>query len=88
MAVDKKLLDILCCPISKAPLRPLKRAELNRLNEHIAAGKVTQADGQTVQAALSEGLITEGAERIYPVEDGIPVMLEERSIAAGVLERE
>ncbi|MCH8503411.1 MAG: Trm112 family protein [Ectothiorhodospiraceae bacterium] len=78
MAVDKKLLEILCCPVSKAPVRSLNRGELTRLNQRIETGGVTQANGETVNEALSEGLITENGERIYPVEDGIPVMLEER----------
>jgi uncharacterized protein YbaR (Trm112 family) len=36
--MDRKLLDILCCPASKQPLALLNKAELRSLNEAIAAG--------------------------------------------------
>lgn len=80
MALDRKLLDLLCCPISKMPLRPLKREELRRINEEIAQGHLRYLDNSAVEAELEEGLITENAERVYRVDDGIPIMLEERAI--------
>lgn len=86
MALDRKLLDILCCPVTRVPVRPMARSELARLNAAIKEGRVTQADGETVSNPLKEALITENGERIYPVDDGIPVMLEERSIAAKTLD--
>ncbi|MDN5850627.1 MAG: Trm112 family protein [Nitrococcus sp.] len=78
--MDRKLLDVLCCPISKIPVRPLKREELRRINEAIAAGELRYLDNSAVEAELEEGLITENAERAYRVDDGIPIMLEERAI--------
>ncbi|EAR23587.1 Trm112 family protein [Nitrococcus mobilis] len=81
MALDRKLLDILCCPISKIPIRPLKRDELQRINEAIANGHLRYLDNSTVEAELDEGLITDNAERVYRVDDGIPIMLEERAIS-------
>lgn len=80
MALDRKLLDVLCCPISKIPVRPLKREELRRINEAIAAGELRYLDNSAVEAELEEGLITDNAERAYRVDDGIPIMLEERAI--------
>ena len=38
--MDKRLLDILCCPVSKTPVRPLSKHELDALNDAIAAGKL------------------------------------------------
>ncbi len=81
MAVDRKLLEILCCPITHQRVEPLTRDRLKALNRHIEAGDVTFADGSQVEKPLREALITENGERIYPVEDGIPVMLEERCIS-------
>lgn len=80
MALDRKLLDLLCCPISKMPVRPLKREELRRINEEIAQGHLRYLDNNAVEAELEEGLITDNAERVYRVDDGIPIMLEERAI--------
>ena len=36
--MDKRLLDILCCPVSKTPVRQLARGELEAINTAIAAG--------------------------------------------------
>lgn len=87
MAIDRKLLDVLCCPVTKQPVRTLGRPELKSLNERIAAGGVSYQDDTPVETPLEEGLITVNEERVYRVDDGIPVMLEERAInlrAAGL----
>jgi uncharacterized protein len=78
--MDKRLLDILCCPVSKVPVRPLTRNELEALNSAISAGQVQTVASVAVREALSEGLITTDRKVIYRVEDGIPVMLPEEGI--------
>ena len=87
MAIDRKLLDVLCCPVTKQPVRMLKRNELRELNDRITEGGVRYQDDTAVDTPLEEGLITANEERVYRVDDGIPVMLEERAInlrAAGL----
>lgn len=78
--MDKRLLDILCCPVSKTPVRPLTSTELGAVNKAIDAGQALNVAGTTVQTRLSEGLITVDGKVIYRVEDGIPVMLPEEGI--------
>ena len=78
--MDKRLLDLLVCPVSKAPLRPLSAGELSAVNRAIAAGNVTTVTGAAVTAPLAAGLITRDGRVIYPVVDDIPVMLSEASI--------
>ncbi|GFZ94141.1 Trm112 family protein [Dyella caseinilytica] len=78
--MDKRLLDILCCPVSKTPVRPLTSSELSTVNQAIDAGQVLNVAGATVQARLSEGLITVDRKVIYRIEDSIPVMLPEEGI--------
>lgn len=80
LPMDKRLLDILCCPVSKVPVRPLQRTELEALNKAIAAGQVQTVAGVAVGTPLSEGLVTTDRKVIYRVEDGIPVMLPEEGI--------
>lgn len=60
----------------------LPSAKLRAMNEAIRTGGVKFADGSPVEAEISEALITANGATIYPVEDGVPLMLEDRSIAA------
>lgn len=82
MAVDRKLLEILCCPVTKIPVEPLPRDRLDALNALVEQGQAFYQDGTPVTGPVTEALITENGERIYLVEDGIPVMLEERALTA------
>jgi uncharacterized protein YbaR (Trm112 family) len=79
--MDKRLLDILCCPATKVPVRPLARNELDTLNREIAGGKVQNTSAEAVASALQAGLITTDGKLIYRVEDDIPVMLADEAIA-------
>ena len=78
--MDKRLLDILCCPVSKTPVRLLGKAELEALNQAIAAGQVNTVAGTAVRERVDSALITTDHKVIYRVDDGIPVMLPEEGI--------
>ncbi|PWK92191.1 Trm112 family protein [Fulvimonas soli] len=78
--MDKRLLDILCCPVSKTPVRLLGKNELDALNAAIDRGQVATVAGATVERRLAEGLITVDGKVIYRIDDGIPVMLPEEGI--------
>ena len=78
--MDKRLLTILRCPVTHKGLSVLKRDELAKLNEAIAAGKVKTLDGVPLEAPLAEALVTDDGKRLYPVNEGIPVLLESESV--------
>ncbi|MCP1374113.1 Trm112 family protein [Dyella lutea] len=78
--MDKRLLDILCCPVSKTPIRPATRSELDSINRTVAAGQLVTVAGAPVTARVAEALITVDRKVVYRVEDGIPVMLPEEGI--------
>ncbi|MGR4874939.1 Trm112 family protein [Pseudoxanthomonas sp. LARHCG66] len=79
--MDRKLLDLLCCPATRQPLAVLDARGLEALNRAISAGQVKRAD-DTVQAEpLREALVTHDRKTVYRVEDGIPVLLAEEAIA-------
>jgi len=80
MPIDGKLLEILCCPVSKTPLTRLPSARLAKLNEAISAGTVQYVRGEAVEQPLREALITEDSNVVYPVIDEIPILLEEKGI--------
>ena len=82
MSVDKHLLEILVCPVTKTPVKLLAKDKLAILNREVDKGAVTYADGSPVDGQLEEALITEDGRMLYRVSDGIPVMLEEQGIFA------
>jgi uncharacterized protein YbaR (Trm112 family) len=84
--MDKRLLDILCCPVTKSPLRPLSRAQLDVLNRAIDSGSVRTINNLAVSVPLQAGLITVDGKVIYRIEDDIPVMLADESIGTTQLE--
>ena len=81
MTMDRKLLDILCCPATKQPLALLNKGELDALNAAIAAGGLLRIDGSTQVEPVREGLITRDHQTIYRIDDGIPVLLHDEGIA-------
>lgn len=79
--MDRKLLDILCCPTSRQPLGLLESRGLEALNTAIGAGGIKRADDSVQGAAVREALITRDRKTVYRVDDGIPVLLAEEAIA-------
>ena len=75
MPVDGKLLEILCCPVSKTPLTILDPEKLDKLNLAIAGNEALYIGGEKVIEPLQEGLITQDGKVIYPVQDDIPILL-------------
>ena len=80
--MDKKLLSILCCPVTHRDLALVRPDALAKLNSAIGDGKVSNRDGTVLTDALDEALITNDGKLVYPVADGIPVLLEGESILA------
>ena len=80
MAVDGKLLEILCCPVSKVPLNRLEPSRLEALNQSISNGSVQFVRGEKVTEPIKEALITEDGKVIYPVVNDIPLLLEDNGI--------
>jgi uncharacterized protein YbaR (Trm112 family) len=85
MPVSKDLVDILCCPLTKVPVRLMNAGELAKLNAAIQAGSLAQVDGAKVTEAMEEALITEDGARIYKVKESIPIMLKDQAIDAAQL---
>ena len=78
--MDKRLLDIICCPLTKLPLELLDDEKLAELNSAISSGTVKNRGGQDLTEPLRQALITRDSRLVYPVRDTIPILLEEESI--------
>ncbi|TMA30223.1 MAG: hypothetical protein E6J87_18750 [Deltaproteobacteria bacterium] len=80
MAVSSELLEILVCPETKQPIALAGPDVLARINAEIDAGRLRNRGGEAVKTRISEGLIRQDGRVLYPVDDGIPVMLIDESI--------
>jgi uncharacterized protein YbaR (Trm112 family) len=78
--MDSRLLEILCCPITRRPLACLDANTLTLINTAIAGGKVCNHGGASLDKPLSAALVTPEGDLVYPVRDDVPVLLEEECI--------
>lgn len=79
--MDKKLLAILCCPVTHKGLALARGDVLGSINRAIEAGTLVNRDGTALSQQLAEALVTDDGKTMYPVNDGIPVLLEGESVA-------
>jgi uncharacterized protein YbaR (Trm112 family) len=80
MSVSPDLLEILVCPETKQPVALAPAAILEKLRREVEGGRLRNRGGQPVTKPISEGLVREDGKVLYPIDDGIPVMLIEESI--------
>lgn len=80
MSLDRRLLDLLCCPVSKLPLSLIDNAAVARLQVAAKAGLLRGRDGATVADAPVAALLEARSGWYYPIEDDIPVLLPESAL--------
>jgi uncharacterized protein YbaR (Trm112 family) len=66
--MDVALLEIICCPLTHQALRLADKVELIRACEKASR-------------EISEGLIREDGKVLYPISDGIPLLVPEEGIS-------
>ena len=79
--MDKKLLAILCCPVTHKGLSLARNDLLGSINRAIEARELINRDGRVLEASLAEALVTDDGKTMYPVDAGIPVLLEGESVS-------
>ena len=79
--VDKDLLELIACPQNHQELREAPGEVLERLNARIAQGALSNQGGTKLSAPLSEGLLRADDKVLYPIVEGIPMLLAEEAIA-------
>ncbi len=85
MTLDPELLAILVCPETKQPLSVADADLLDRVNAAVAGGGATTRGGEEIGEPVTEGLLRDDGQVLYPVRQGIPIMLIDESIEVGGL---
>ncbi len=77
---DKKNKPILVCPADHTPLKNADEKLVAKVNRAIAGGEVVNRAGRPVEQPIDGGLLREDGVFLYPVLDGIPVLLPDEAI--------
>jgi len=86
--VSKELLDILVCPERRTPLFLADERILAAVNRAVAEGRLKNRAGDRVEKPLEAGLVRDDRAVLYPVIDGIPIMLIDEAIPLDQVEIE
>lgn len=78
--IDPGFLAMLVCPTTHQPLREATAAEVARVNAAIQGGKAKNRAGAAVAAPVTAGLATADGAFLYPIQDGIPILLTAEAI--------
>ena len=81
--IDKELLQILACPEDKTPVHMAEQTIIDQINGRIEKGEIKNRGGEAVENPLDGGLIREDGAFLYPIDDGIPIMLIDEAIPLG-----
>ena len=82
--IHPELLEILCCPETRQPVRVASAELVESVNRAIRDRRLEAPAGGSKAEALDGGLIREDGKFLYPVRNGIPIMLIEERIAIPV----
>jgi len=80
MAISERLLNFLVCPETKLKLSFAENRILEQVNAKIKSHALLNRGGISVSEPLNAGLIREDKKLLFPIREGIPVMLMEEAI--------
>jgi uncharacterized protein YbaR (Trm112 family) len=78
--MEKELPVSFVCPVDRTPLSRADGRLVTRVNRAIAAGRVTNRAGRLVDQPIDGGLLRGDKALLYPILDGIPILLGDEAI--------
>jgi uncharacterized protein len=79
--INKELLAILVCPLDRSPLSAADEQTIARVNRAIAAVRIKNRAGRAVEHAIADGLVRADKTLLYPVHNGIPLLVPDEAIS-------
>jgi ubiquinone/menaquinone biosynthesis C-methylase UbiE/uncharacterized protein YbaR (Trm112 family) len=78
--MNTEWISILKCPITDTDLRLLNEKEITDINDKAGNEQLWQVDGQAVTASIQTGLISSDGNYLYPILNGIAILLKDLAI--------
>jgi uncharacterized protein YbaR (Trm112 family) len=78
--IHTELLKMLQCPEDRSALAEADAGQVAKLNDAVKANRLRNRGGELVTRALEGGLVRRDGKFLYPIFDGIPVMLVDEAI--------
>lgn len=79
--MDKNLLELLADPLNpKVPLKIADKDTVAKINSLIAKGKLKNRAGNKLDTPIIEALIDDSGKHLYPVINGIPLLIADKVI--------
>jgi len=75
-----EVLAMLCCPADQSALALASESVVNEVNQAIRHRLIRNRAGRVLEQQLDGGLVALGGDVMYPIIDGIPVLVRDEAI--------
>jgi uncharacterized protein YbaR (Trm112 family) len=85
--LPREVVAILCCPEDHSLLTPADESLVAEANIMIHRGRLRNRAGRLVEHSLDAGLANSSGDMLYPIIEGIPVLVREEAIPLNQIAR-
>ncbi len=78
--INKELMKILRCPETKQEFDYIEGAVIGKINAAIKEGILKNRGDQAIRGPIEAGLLRKDRKYLYPITEGIPIMLIDEAI--------